>query len=88
MDDESRRKVGERGQVTIPKSVRERFGIRGGDEVVIHEEGGKIVIESPVGREEVAEGYRERADRDRQLTEELAGVSREADVELGDGPTW
>lgn len=88
MGELERRTVGERGQVTIPKSVRERFGIRGGDEVVIHERAGKIVIEKPVTRDELAAGYRRRAERSRHLDEELAGVSREADAGLGDAPDW
>jgi AbrB family looped-hinge helix DNA binding protein len=74
--------------VTIPKELRERFGIEGGDDVVIHEEAGRIVIERPATREEMAEGYRQRARRTRELAEELAGVSTEADEHLGDAPEW
>ena len=88
MSEGERRKVGERGQVTIPKELRERFGIEGGDDVVIHEEAGKLVIERPVTREELAEGYRQRAQRSRELADELAGVSTEADDHLGDAPEW
>ncbi len=88
MSGSERRKVGERGQVTIPKELRERFGITGGDEVVIHEEEGKLVIERPVTHEELAEGYRQRARRTRELADELAGVSKEADERLGDAPKW
>jgi AbrB family looped-hinge helix DNA binding protein len=88
MSEGERRKVGKRGQVTIPKQLRERFGIEGGDDVVIHEEAGKLVIERPVTRKELAEGYRRRADRARTLADELAGVSTEADEHLGDAPEW
>jgi AbrB family looped-hinge helix DNA binding protein len=83
-----RRKIGKRGQVTIPKELRERFGIKGGDDVVIHEEAGKLVIERPVTREELAEGYRQRAQRTRELADELEGVSAEANDHLGDAPKW
>ncbi|ELZ31356.1 AbrB family transcriptional regulator [Halogeometricum pallidum JCM 14848] len=83
-----RRKIGKRGQVTIPKELRERFGLKGGDDVVIHEEGGKLVIERSVTREELAEGYRQRAQRTRELTDELEGVSTEANEQLGDAPEW
>jgi len=83
-----RRKIGKRGQVTIPKELRERFGIEGGDDVLIHEEAGKLVIERPITREELAEGYRQRAQRSRELADELAGVSTEADEQLGDTPEW
>ncbi|TKX84098.1 AbrB/MazE/SpoVT family DNA-binding domain-containing protein [Halorubrum sp. SS5] len=88
MENDARRKIGERGQVTIPKELRERFGIEGGDEVVIHEEGGKLVIERSVTREQIAEGYRRRAHRDGDLTDELEGVSAEANDHLGDAPEW
>lgn len=88
MPDADKRRVGERGQVTLPKDLREQFGIQGGDEVVIHEERGKIVIEKPVTREVLAEGYRQRAQRDREVAEELQGTSREADEHLGDAPDW
>lgn len=88
MTGDERRRVGERGQVTIPKAFRERFGIRGGDDVVIRADGDRLVIEPPVTREELAEGYRRRADRARDLADELDGVSREADAQLGDAPEW
>jgi AbrB family looped-hinge helix DNA binding protein len=74
--------------VTIPKELREAFGIEGGDEVVVHEEADRIVIEKPVSREDMAEGYRRRAERDCQLADELDGVSREADAQLDDAPEW
>jgi AbrB family looped-hinge helix DNA binding protein len=83
-----RRKIGKRGQVTIPKDLRERFGMKGGDDVIIHEEGGKLVIERSVTREELAEGYRQRAKRSRELADELEGVSTEANEHLGDAPEW
>ena len=38
-------KVGSRGQVTIPKEVREDEGLEPGDHVVIHRENGRLVIE-------------------------------------------
>lgn len=83
-----RRTVGERGQVTLPKELRERFGIHGGDEVVVQEEEGQIVIEKPVSREELAEGYRRRANQARHLADEMDKTSREANDHLGDVPEW
>lgn len=88
MSTDERRIIGERGQVTIPKELRERFGIEGGDEVVIREEGGKLVIERSVTREVLAEGYRRRAQRTGKLADELEGISREANERLGDAPEW
>jgi AbrB family looped-hinge helix DNA binding protein len=88
MAEPEKRKVGERGQVTLPKQLRDEFGIHGGDEVTIREEGNKIVIESPISREDLAEGYRQRAEQHQDIADELAGVSREADDHLGDSPAW
>ncbi|MFD1587300.1 AbrB/MazE/SpoVT family DNA-binding domain-containing protein [Halorientalis brevis] len=82
------RKVGERGQVTIPKELREKLDIHGGDEVIIHEEDGKITIEKPVSRDELAEGYRQYAESSEALAEEMADVSREADQYHDDAPDW
>jgi len=88
MSSSERRTIGERGQVTLPKELRERFGLRGGDEVVVREEDGRIVIETPVSREDLAEGYRQRAERTRRIAEEMDGVSAEANDHLGDAPDW
>ncbi|MFW5924299.1 MAG: AbrB/MazE/SpoVT family DNA-binding domain-containing protein [archaeon] len=82
------RKVGHRGQITIPKELRERFGIHGGDEVLVHEESGKIVIEKSTMEERLAEGYRRRGRVNREIEAEMAGVSSEADDRLGDAPEW
>lgn len=82
------RRVGERGQVTIPKELRKRFGIEGGDEVIVHEQDGKIVLETPVDREKMIEGYRRRREQDEAIAEEMAETSREANDYLGDVPEW
>jgi AbrB family looped-hinge helix DNA binding protein len=80
--------MGERGQVTVPKQLRDEFDIHGGDEVIVREAEGRIVIETPVTRDELAEGYRRRAAESEALEDEMAGVSHEADRHLGDGPDW
>jgi len=88
MRNTEKRRVGERGQVTLPKNLREEFDISGGDEVAIRKESGKIIIEKPVTREDLAAGYRARADQHRKLDDEMAGVSQEADESLGEAPEW
>lgn len=40
--------VGERGQVTIPKPVRDRLGLRPGQRVEITEQGGRVILEKVV----------------------------------------
>ncbi|MFB6362072.1 MAG: AbrB/MazE/SpoVT family DNA-binding domain-containing protein [Halobacteriales archaeon] len=85
---EHTRKVGERGQVTIPKALRERRGIEGGDEVVFVEDDDEIRLKPPTDEARLAEGYRTRAERSRQLAEELEPASSEATQRLGDAPAW
>ena len=73
------RKVGERGQVTIPKDIREKENIRSGDEVEFHDEDGEVRIEKKEDLEErLKEGYKAMAERDREVNEEWKHVSREA----------
>ena len=43
-------RVGERGQITIEKAIREELGIYAGDETVQRVEHGQIVIEIVPGR--------------------------------------
>lgn len=83
-----RRKVGDRGQVTIPKELRERRGIEGGDEVEFVEVNDDILIKPPTDTERLAEGYRKRSERSQQLTEELRETSTETTRRLGDAPDW
>lgn len=88
MSEPQKRRVGERGQVTLPKDFREEFDISGGDEVEIRAESGKIVIERPVTQDDMAAGYQARAEQVRDLNDEMEDVSREADEYLGDAPEW
>ncbi len=55
-------KVGIKGQVVLPKSIRERVGIGPGDEVTVAERGGAIqirkVLSGPAERAAVVAGLR------------------------------
>jgi AbrB family looped-hinge helix DNA binding protein len=84
MTEPERQHVGERGQIALRKKLREEFDISPGDEVKIRKESGKIVVELPVTREDLAAGYRARAEQYREVHEELKGTSREANEHLGD----
>lgn len=83
-----KRKVGERGQVTIPKEIREEWGIKGGDEIEFTEQGDFIVIQPPTDEEYLAEGYKQRAERSKRLAGEMEVASSEATDRLGDSPEW
>lgn len=39
-----RTRVSEKGQITVPKALRERLGIRPGDELEVIDEAGRIVL--------------------------------------------
>ncbi|MEF8772577.1 AbrB/MazE/SpoVT family DNA-binding domain-containing protein [Halodesulfurarchaeum sp.] len=82
------RKVGDRGQITIPKELRERYGIEGGDDVGFVEVGEEIRITPPSNKERMAQGYRRHADRSKELAEEMGSTSSEAGRSLGDAPRW
>lgn len=56
-------RVSQKGQTTIPKSLREKYGIGTPGEVFIYEEGERIVVE-PVPSLEELEGIHATGDRD------------------------
>ncbi|MGH2845307.1 MAG: AbrB/MazE/SpoVT family DNA-binding domain-containing protein [Thermoleophilaceae bacterium] len=41
-------RMGPKGQVVVPKRIRERLGLRAGDELVVEEQGGVVRISKPV----------------------------------------
>jgi antitoxin PrlF len=49
--------VSEKGQVTIPKGLRDRLGIRPGEAVEFREESGRLIIEKAPSRDVVDELY-------------------------------
>jgi len=85
---EHKRKIGERGQITIPKELRERHGLQSGEEISFIEADDEIILKPPTDEERLAEGYRKYADRSRALAEEMENVSTEATDRLGDAPGW
>ncbi len=72
------RKVGERGQITIPKKFREEKKIKGGDKVELRKEKGKIIVKK-AEIEDLGEAYRDAAERAEKVTELWGNVSLEAD---------
>jgi len=80
--------VGERGQITIPKIIREKQGLEKKDKAIVKIENGKIVVERALGRKErealMEEGYRKMAETGKELEKEMKHVSKEADEMLDD----
>lgn len=73
------RKIGERGQVTIPKDIREKENIVGGDRVEFVNEDGEIRIRKKEDlNEKLRDAYTESDERDEEIAEEWKHVSKEA----------
>ena len=72
------RKVGKRGQITIPKEIREKEDIKGGDEVKIIEKDGELVIKKLDDREKLKEAYQKMAEQNREISEEMLNATKEA----------
>ncbi|MGH2796381.1 MAG: AbrB/MazE/SpoVT family DNA-binding domain-containing protein [Thermoleophilaceae bacterium] len=49
--------VSEKGQITIPKRLRDRLGIRSGQELELHEEAGRIVATKAIHEDRTARVY-------------------------------
>ncbi|MFC7202857.1 AbrB/MazE/SpoVT family DNA-binding domain-containing protein [Haloferax namakaokahaiae] len=81
-----KRRINERGQFTIPKAYRRELGIHGGDEVTVDVKDGELVVRRPVDEDELAEGYRVRAEQSKQLAAEMEHASAEATDRLGEAP--
>lgn len=71
-------RVSQKGQATIPKSLREKFGIDTPGEVFIYEEGDRIVLEPVPSLEELGGIH---ADTDRDPGEVLEKVRELKDDE-------
>lgn len=76
------RKVGARGQVTIPKQIREKENLKEGDKVRFREEDGEVVLMKVYSKEELKKAYTERAEEDRKLAEEWSRASTEANKHI------
>jgi AbrB family looped-hinge helix DNA binding protein len=50
-------RLGERGQITIPKPIRDRLGMRRGQLLEIREERGEVVLTKSVVRDPVDDVY-------------------------------
>ena len=80
--------VGERGQITIPKIIREKEGIKEKDRVVVKIEDNKIIVEKVIdkkGREKLMiEGYKKMAKLSLEINKEWEVVDKEANRYLDD----
>ena len=80
--------VGQRGQITLPKDIREKEGIKHKDKVIVKIEDNKIVVEKTRTQKdrkaEMIEGYRHLATLDQTTEGDFAYASAEADGMMDD----
>ena len=73
--------VGERGQITIPKIIREKRNIKSGEKVLVKMEDSRIVVEKMQSKKEkeelMKEYYSKYAKQNEELSEELLTASAE-----------
>lgn len=74
-------RVGERGQITIVRAIREELGIYAGDEAVQRVEDGRLIVEIVPGRHRrsLAGALRDRVTR-RPADESWPSIASEADA--------
>jgi len=68
-------KVTRKYQVTIPEEVRHKIGVMIGDELLVREEGEKIVLERPIDLEKLA-GSWSHIESTERFMEEVRGLWR------------
>ena len=80
--------VGERGQITLPKVIRQINGIKSKDKLIVKMENEKMVVEKFQNKKEVEklmkEYYLKYAKRDLEICKEWEHVTKEADAMLDD----
>ena len=78
--------VGERGQITIPKIIREKQGLRKKDKAIVKIEDGKIVVEKALSKKEreelMKEFYIKYSKLNEKVAEEWKYSTKEADEML------
>jgi AbrB family looped-hinge helix DNA binding protein len=67
-------KITLRGQITIPRQIRNRLGVRDGDKVIFIEENGRVIIEnaSMIALKDAQNAFKGEA--------EIKGINAEQDV--------
>lgn len=85
---ESTSVVGERGQITLPKAIREKEGIRKKDRVIVRIENEKIVVEKLLGKKQkealMVEGYKKLSKLSLEICKEWEVTEKEANRFLDD----
>ncbi|MFA5358135.1 MAG: AbrB/MazE/SpoVT family DNA-binding domain-containing protein [archaeon] len=80
--------VGERGQITLPKVIRQINGIKSKDKLVVKMENQKMVVEKLQNKQEIEKSLKEYhskyAKRDLEICEDWKQIDKETDAMLDD----
>jgi AbrB family looped-hinge helix DNA binding protein len=81
-------KVGERGQITIPKIIRDSANIKYNDKLIVRIDNNQILIEKTTPKEDknklLEKGYKEMAKEDLKTLKAFKNVDKEANKYVGD----
>ena len=81
-------KVGERGQITIPKIIRDSANIKYNDKLIVRIDNNQILIEKIVPKQEkqklLEKGYKAMAKEDLKILKAFKNVDKETNKYLGD----
>jgi len=78
-------RLGKRGVLTLPKAIRQRYGLEPGDVMTLRDIGGSIVLTPGRTRiDELADRVRKELDEGGHSLESMLGVLREERARYGD----
>jgi antitoxin PrlF len=80
MNDDRRTRISSRGQIVIPKALRQKYGLSEGEEVVWEEEDGKLVLRKADWKDyanEIARKMKQAGITEEDMLEELERVRKE-----------
>ncbi len=81
-------KVGERGQITIPKIIRDHANIKYNDKLIIKADNNQILIEKTIPKDEknklLEKGYKEMAKEDLKTLKAFKNIDKDANKYVGD----
>ena len=80
--------VGERGQITIPKDIRDKEGLKPKDKIIVKIENNQIIVEKALSKKEkeklIKEYYLKYSKLEEETTRDWEHASKEADAMLDD----
>ena len=80
--------IGERGQITIPKDIRDKEGLKPRDKIIVKIENNQIIVEKALSKREkeklIEEYFKKYSKLEEETAKDWEHVSKEADAMLDD----